>query len=110
MEETNAYQLAREIVLRNAKDIDVQDVSTLVGDIEQAIQAERDVFSARIQITRPEPGDIVIVNHPRVLSNFAKARITYEFTRLFPMLKIIVLDDGLTVSRLIRPTEALNEQ
>jgi hypothetical protein len=109
MDEKTPYELAREIVLRNAKEIDVQDVSTLVSEIEQAIQAERDVFSARIQITRPEPGDIVIVNHPRVMNKYAKACITYEFTRHFPMLKIIVLDDGLTVSRLIRPIEALNE-
>lgn len=98
-------EIAFQIIQRNAKELDVQSVAMLRDDISQAIQAERDRFDARISIMTPEPGDVIVLDYPELISAPLKDHVRSEFHAMFPQLRVIILDGGMTIDRIIRATE-----
>lgn len=100
-------EIAREIILRNAKDIDVQDVVMLRDDIAQAIQTERDVVAARVQVANFQPGDTIMLSCPDKLSDYAYDRLSQIAQAVFgEEVRVIVMDGGMSIDCILRADEA----
>jgi hypothetical protein len=60
---------------------------------------------AGIQVLRVSPGDVVVLRHSQRLSQASAARLKQTFEGALPEgVRVFVLNDGLTVDRLLRPS------
>ena len=101
-------EIAKEIILNNATGIDSDVVLMVRDEIAQAIQAERDLLTARIQVMDAHPGDILFVSTPDKLSDKAYEHISGVFKQFFPGLKTVILEGGMMINGVVRP-ETINE-
>lgn len=66
----------------------------------------------QVQIVRLEPGDIVVLSAPGMISNETANRLKEHFERHFEPegLKCMVVGDGLEVQKVLRPTKKVEEE
>ncbi len=56
-----------------------------------------------VQVLHLEPGDTVILESPNVMSDATREEIIRTGRKLWPNVKVIVMDEGLSVAGILRP-------
>ena len=106
MDLKSPQEIAHEIIVRNARAVDGEDVLMLRDEIAQAIQFERDLLAMRVQVLEPRAGDVLFVSCPDHLSEQSIAHVQHAFGQVLPGIKIILLEKRLQLDCVVRPEAA----
>lgn len=108
MEPTTPAEKAKKIL--DDAGLKGDDLVALGGLIADAIQAERDMFAARVQVLDWQPGDVLVLTYKSKLSDAAHEHIRKVLSTMLPGIEALILAEGMGMDRILRRDEAGHEE
>lgn len=77
---------------------------TEIEALRAEIETMRDVQSARVRRIRLRPGDLVVLEYPKLISPEGRERFVKQWSDCCPDTRALFLDDGATLAAVLTPT------